>query len=147
MLVHRDPFWVKSSKVNVTSESSWPRRHCVRWRPSSPPPADVYCGQTVAHLIYCCALVNLMDWLIDRLFSALCAWVCIGIDYCWFQLAHIDQRDSEELFKTGIVRFLPLRYSLDAEERQEAVVAEIRRRCWSLSQFKNWSVRWVGWKF
>jgi len=42
-----------------------PRRHCVRWGPSSPSPlpemgiavplflAHVYCGQTVAYLSYC----------------------------------------------------------------------------------------------
>jgi len=45
----------------------WP--HCFRWRPSFPPPkkknghrpqfsAHVYCGQTVAHLSYCWALVQ-----------------------------------------------------------------------------------------
>jgi len=44
-----------------------PRWHCVRWEPSSPPPrkgaeqpptfAYVYCGQMVAHLSYCWALV------------------------------------------------------------------------------------------
>jgi len=42
----------------------WPRRHCVRWGPSSPNKRDspqfsahVCCGQTVAHLNYCWALV------------------------------------------------------------------------------------------
>ena len=38
-----------------------PRRHCVRWRPSSPSKkghsphfwAHIYCGETVAHLNYC----------------------------------------------------------------------------------------------
>ena len=44
------------------------RPHCVRWGPSSAPlekrghpaqfSAHVYCGQTVAHLIYCSALVS-----------------------------------------------------------------------------------------
>jgi len=45
----------------------WLRPHCVTWGSSSPkrgtapPPqfsAHVYCGQTVAHLSYCWALVN-----------------------------------------------------------------------------------------
>jgi len=46
-----------------------PRRHCVRWGPSSPTErgtatashfsALVYCGQTVAHLSYCWALVDI----------------------------------------------------------------------------------------
>ena len=61
------------------------------------------------------------------------SWVILFIDR-WFQLAHIDLKDSTELLKTGIVRFLPLRYSLDAEERQEAIVAEIHRRCSSWFQ-------------
>ena len=42
-----------------------PRRHCVRWAPSSPQrdtapqlSAHVYCGQTFAHLSYCWALLS-----------------------------------------------------------------------------------------
>jgi len=45
----------------------WPRRHCVRWGPNYPSHgkghsnphfrAHVYCGQTVAHLSNCLALV------------------------------------------------------------------------------------------
>jgi len=43
------------------------RRHCARWGPSSPPKkghrphflAHVCCGQTVAHLSYCWALVGI----------------------------------------------------------------------------------------
>jgi len=45
----------------------WPRRHCVRWGPSSPHEkghsshphfwAHVFCGQAVAHLSNCWALV------------------------------------------------------------------------------------------
>jgi len=44
---------------------SWLRPHCVTWGSSSPKrdtapqfSAHVYCGQTVAHLSYCWALVN-----------------------------------------------------------------------------------------
>jgi len=49
-----------------------PRRHCVRWRPSSSPPpqkrkgaqhspqfsAHVYCVQTIAYLSYCWAIAK-----------------------------------------------------------------------------------------
>ena len=47
-----------------------PRRHCVRWGPCSPTrrgraaphlSAHVYCGQTVAHLSNCLALVFLIS--------------------------------------------------------------------------------------
>ena len=59
---------------NATWYGSRPRTmvHCVRWGPSSPhgnghssPPhfsAHVYCGQTVAHLSYCWAVV----WTVKR---------------------------------------------------------------------------------
>ena len=52
--------------LNWYAGRSRPRPHCARWEPSSPSPkrgcnpqfsADVYCGQTVAHLSYCWALV------------------------------------------------------------------------------------------
>jgi len=34
-----------------------PRPHCARWGPSSPSPKRAHCGQTVAHLSYCWALI------------------------------------------------------------------------------------------
>jgi len=56
-LVHKYPTWYGGRPR--------PRRHCVRWGPSSRPKkghgpqfsAHVYCGQTVAHLSYCWVLV------------------------------------------------------------------------------------------
>jgi len=59
--------WIKmklGSSHRGTPPRPWP--HCVRWGPSSPSPkehspqfsAHVYCGQTVAHLSCCWALVT-----------------------------------------------------------------------------------------
>jgi len=48
-----------------------PRPHCVTWGPSAPLPPKtkfsdhVYCGQTVAHLSYCWALVDCFSWKIN----------------------------------------------------------------------------------
>jgi len=61
------PSWKKTfSDQYVTwyADRPWPRRHCVIWGPALPRKGapqifapHVYCGQTVAHLIYCWALV------------------------------------------------------------------------------------------
>ena len=64
-----------------------------------------------------------------RAVKRVCVCMCVCVCYRCCQLAHIDQRDSAELLKIGIVPFLPLRCSLDAEERHDAVVKEICRRC------------------
>jgi len=87
------------------------KRHCVGWRPSSPhgkghssPPyfsAHVYCGQTVAHLSNCWALVKLaadrhLAFVIrqlDRPWRVGPTWWSIGLSFCkislesmqWFQ--------------------------------------------------------------
>jgi len=70
-------------------DRSWPRGHCVRWGRSSPTERDtapphfsthVYCGQTVAHLSNCWALVGLL-FLIFFLFTVKCGglnWVYIS---------------------------------------------------------------------
>lgn len=50
------------------------------------------------------------------------------VDYTRRQLAHVDQQPASDLLSTGLVRLLPLRNSLDAEERHETIVSEIKRR-------------------
>ena len=69
--------WCIVAKRFDGSRATWcggrprPRRHCVRWRPSSPTErgtaaphfsAHVYCGQTIAHLSNCWALVAIYSY-------------------------------------------------------------------------------------
>ena len=78
---------VMRPKASIYQDATWyrcrprPRPQCVRWGHSSPPPcergtaaphfsADVYCGETVAHLSNCWALVCISFSL------ALALWYC-----------------------------------------------------------------------
>jgi len=65
--VYIQPIVAKRLNEDITwyGDRPRPRRHCVRWGPSSPKKgtdpqfsAHVYCGQTVAHLSYCWAVVS-----------------------------------------------------------------------------------------
>jgi len=50
------------------------------------------------------------------------------VEYVRRQIVNIDRIDSESLFATGILKFLPMHETPDAFERQKLIIEEIKKR-------------------